>query len=76
LGKVGRGDEDDVVEGIVLLRKGENPSEVLKLLTNDSGSQRGVLPEGVAINVFYDRTTLVNLTTHTVMEILSWACCS
>ncbi|HRI78778.1 MAG TPA: CusA/CzcA family heavy metal efflux RND transporter [Cyclobacteriaceae bacterium] len=71
LGKVGRGTEDDVVEGIVLLRKGENPSEVLKLLNVavDDLNDR-VLPDGVSINVFYDRTTLVNLTTHTVMENL------
>ncbi len=71
LGKVGRGDEDDVVEGIVLLRKGENPSEVLELLntTIDDLNDR-ILPDGVKIKVFYDRTTLVNLTTHTVMENL------
>lgn len=71
LGKVGRGDEDDVVEGIVLLRKGENPSEVLKLLNITIADLNDrVLPEGVKIKVFYDRTTLVNLTTHTVEENL------
>ena len=71
LGKVGRGNDPDVVEGIVLLRKGENPSAVLKELnlTIDDLNNR-VLPEGVKIVVFYDRTTLVNLTTHTVMENL------
>ncbi len=71
LGKVGRGDEDDVVEGIVLLRKGENPSQVLKLLntTIDDLNDR-VLPDGVEIKVFYDRTTLVSLTTRTVIENL------
>lgn len=71
LGKVGRGNEPDVVEGIVLLRKGENPSAVLEDLntTIDDLNER-ILPEGVKINVFYDRTTLVNLTTHTVMENL------
>jgi heavy metal efflux system protein len=71
LGKVGRGDETDVVEGIVLLRKGENPSIVLKDLnkTIDDLNTR-VLPDGVKIKVFYDRTTLVNLTTHTVEENL------
>ncbi len=71
LGKVGRGNDPDVVEGIVLLRKGENPSAVLKDLNNtiDDLNSR-VLPEGVKISVFYDRTTLVNLTTNTVMENL------
>ncbi len=71
LGKVGRGDEPDVVEGIVLLRKGENPSQVLNDLNitiNDLNER--ILPDGVKINVFYDRTTLVALTTHTVMENL------
>lgn len=71
LGKVGRGDEIDVVEGIVLLRKGENPSQVLKDLNiTISDLNDRVLPDGVKIKVFYDRTTLVNLTTHTVMENL------
>jgi cobalt-zinc-cadmium resistance protein CzcA len=71
LGKVGRGDEPDVVEGIVLLRKGENPSAVLKdLNATITDLNNRVLPEGVKINVFYDRTTLVNMTTHTVMENL------
>jgi cobalt-zinc-cadmium resistance protein CzcA len=71
LGKVGRGNEPDVVEGIVLLRKGENPSQVLKdlNLTITDLNER-VLPDGVKIKVFYDRTTLVNLTTTTVMENL------
>jgi cobalt-zinc-cadmium resistance protein CzcA len=71
MGKVGRDDETDVVEGIVLLRKGENPSIVLKDLNqtiNDMNER--VLPEDVKIKVFYDRTNLVNLTTHTVMENL------
>lgn len=71
MGKVGRGEDEDVVEGIVLLRKGENPSEVLKSLneTIDDLNNR-VLPEGVKIKVFYDRTNLVDLTMHTVMENL------
>ncbi len=71
LGKVGRGDEPDVVEGIVLLRKGENPSQVLKDLNITIADLNDrILPDGVKIKVFYDRTTLVNLTTTTVMENL------
>jgi cobalt-zinc-cadmium resistance protein CzcA len=71
MGLVGRDDDKDVVEGIVLLRKGENPSVVLKDLNDKiSDLNERVLPEGVKIKTFYDRTTLVNLTTHTVMENL------
>lgn len=72
LGKVGRDDEQDVVEGIVLLRRGEDPSQVLKDLNKriDDLNNR-VLPAGMKIKVFYDRTNLVNLTIHTVLENLS-----
>lgn len=71
MGKVGRDGESDVVEGIVLLRRGENPSEVLKSLNETIADlNTRVLPEGVQIKTFYDRTTLVNLTTHTVEENL------
>jgi cobalt-zinc-cadmium resistance protein CzcA len=72
LGKVGRGNEQDVVEGIVLLRRGEDPSQVLKDLNRkiDDLNNR-VLPAGVRIKVFYDRTNLVNLTIHTVLENLT-----
>jgi cobalt-zinc-cadmium resistance protein CzcA len=71
MGKVGRDEQKDVVEGIVLLRRGENPSEVLQLLNEKiTDLNERVLPVGVTIDAFYDRTTLVNLTTHTVMENL------
>jgi heavy metal efflux system protein len=71
LGKVGRDSIPDVVEGIVLLRKHENPSQVLKdLNTTIADLNERILPEGVKIDAFYDRTTLVNKTTHTVMENL------
>lgn len=70
-GKVGRDSEKDVVEGIVLLRRGENPSKVLvDLKEKISELNDRILPEDVKIKTFYDRTTLVNLTTHTVMENL------
>ncbi len=71
LGKVGRGEHMDVVEGIVLLRKGENPSKVLKDLgATITDLNERVLPDGIKIDVFYDRTNLVNLTTNTVMKNL------
>src|SRR5262249_34675277 len=58
---------DESVEGIVLMRRGENPSDVLEEVNkavaelNASG-----LPEGVRVAPFYDRTTLVDNTLFTV----------
>ncbi len=69
LGIVGRDKQDDVVECIVVMRKGENPNEVipaLKAKVDELNSQ--ILPKDVKIKTFYDRTTLNNYTLHTVGE--------
>lgn len=69
LGIVGRDAEDDVVECIVVMRKGEDPSQVLDALHEKVDElNEQVLPKGVHIRPFYDRTTLKNLTMHTVSE--------
>ncbi|NML65240.1 efflux RND transporter permease subunit [Hymenobacter sp. RP-2-7] len=69
LGIVGRDDHDDVVEGIVLMRKGENPGAVLPLLeAKVNYLNTTVLPGDVRIKVFYDRTELNEHTLHTVSE--------
>ncbi len=66
-GIVGRGRDPEVVEGIVLMRRGCNPSQVLEQLRarvkelNDF-----VLPKGYKIVPFYDRTELVSSTLKTV----------
>lgn len=66
-GAVGRGRNDEVVEGIVLLRRGENPSVVLEALHERIDLlNREILPNDVHIDTFYDRTTLVNATLATV----------
>ena len=72
-GIVGVNEKTDVVEGIVLMRRGENPSEVLKGIkeaVEDLNTTR--LPTGVRITPIYDRTDLVNNTlgtvTHTLLE--------
>ncbi len=68
-GSVGRGHQDDVVEGIVMLRRGENPSEVLNGLRARIAQINGeVLPKDVKIDTFYDRTELVDATLGTVMR--------
>ncbi len=66
-GVVGRGDDPDVVEGIVLMRRGENPSRVLAALREEVDKiNREVLTEGARISPFYDRTELVDNTLATV----------
>ena len=66
-GVVSRGDDYDTVEGIVLMRRGENPSDVLSRLRDAVGEiNHRLAPEGARINPFYDRTDLVNTTLKTV----------
>ncbi|MDR2871750.1 MAG: CusA/CzcA family heavy metal efflux RND transporter [Xanthomonadaceae bacterium] len=66
-GLVGQDDNDDVVFGMVLMRKGENPSEVLDALHQRLDEiQAKYLPEGVTIEPFYDRSWLVSTTLRTV----------
>ncbi len=66
-GLVGQDNTDDIVNGLVLMRKGENPSELLKGIKqtisdlNDHG-----LPPGVQLKPYYDRSWLIEKTLHTV----------
>lgn len=65
-GQVGKDGEDDVVEGIVLLRRGENPSHVLDALYERLPSIMDKLPQGVSFEILYDRSNLVTKTLKTV----------
>ncbi|MFA4868064.1 MAG: CusA/CzcA family heavy metal efflux RND transporter [Pedobacter sp.] len=68
LGQVGRDLDPDVVEGIVVMRKGQNPSEVIAALKEKiKDINDNILPGDVKISPFYDREDLVNFATHTVM---------
>ena len=70
-GIVGFNDEDDVVSGIVLLRKDENPSLVLDALKAKVAQlNAGGLPKGVIIEPFYDRSWLIGKTLKTVFSNL------
>lgn len=61
----------DSIEGIVLLLKGENPSVVLEKIHQYVDELNHVLlPEGVKIHTFLDRTELVDTTLHTVSTTL------
>ena len=69
LGQVGRDKQNDVVEGIVVMRKGENPSEVIKKVqAKIDYLNEKVLPENVKINTFYNRDDLIDFATHTVLH--------
>ncbi len=71
LGIVGQDHDDDVVTGIVIMRKGENPSIVLKGVKDKIAelNARG-LPKGVQILPYYDRTWLMSKTLTTVFKNL------
>ena len=72
LGQVGRMDEDDVVQGIVVMRKGENPGEVIANLKDKiEDLNQNILPKDVKIVSFYDREDLVNLAVKTVTHNLN-----
>jgi cobalt-zinc-cadmium resistance protein CzcA len=71
LGTVGQDMDDDVVTGIIIMRKGENPSVVLKGVKEKLVDlNERVLPKGVQIVPFYDRTWLMGKTLTTVFKNL------
>lgn len=69
-GIVGYNRQDDVVEGIVVMTKGEDPAKVITTLKARIAEVQKQLPPGVSIRPIYDRTTLVNHTVDTVSENL------
>src|SRR5262245_7293287 len=70
-GLVGRHDDDEVVTGIVLMRKGENPSQVLAdVKERIAHLNQSVLPRDVRIVPYYDRSWLISTTLTTVFRNL------
>ncbi|MFJ5444906.1 efflux RND transporter permease subunit [Methylobacillus methanolivorans] len=69
-GIVAFNEKDDVVEGIVIMNKGQNPARVIDALREKVTEINSKLPPGVSIAPFYDRTTLIEHTVHTVTENL------
>lgn len=71
VGQVGMDGEDDVVEGIVVMRKGENPSQVLARIKEKIAElNESILPQDVKMETFYDRDKLMTYCTETVMHNL------
>ncbi len=72
VGQVGLNENDDVVEGIIVMRKGENPSEVLaRVKEKIEELNTSILPSDVKMETFYDRDNLMAYCTKTVMHNLA-----
>ncbi len=70
-GVVSRDADNDAIEGIVLMRRGENPSRVLGALRERVEElNTRILPRGITVSAFYDRTDLVHTTLMTVFHNL------
>src|SRR5439155_1634080 len=70
LGVLGRDHDDDVVGGIVRMRKGENPGAVIDGVKRKLEDIQQILPAGVELRPYYNRERLVNATVGTVMKNL------
>ncbi len=70
LGVAGYNDLDDIVQGIVLMRRGAQSVPTIKRVEAevDKINHSGILPPGVSIQRIYDRSDLIRITTHTVLH--------
>jgi heavy metal efflux system protein len=76
LGQAGRDDQNDIVEAIVVMNRTLHTNDVVPRI--EAAVERlnsdGTLPPGVKLVPFYDRTTLVSVTTRTVLHNLVFGC--
>jgi len=71
VGQVGLDEDDDVVEGIVVMRKGENPAQVLeRVKAKIEEINTKVLPSDIKMVTFYDRDKLMTYCRDTVLKNL------
>jgi cobalt-zinc-cadmium resistance protein CzcA len=70
LGIAGHDGDDDIVEGIVLMRRGEQSMATIERVKTevDTINSSGVLPPGVRVQRLYDRSDLITVTTRTVLH--------
>ncbi len=70
LGIAGHDGDDDVVEGIVLMRRGQESMPTIERVKAEVEkiNASAILPPGVRIEPIYDRADLINITTHTVLH--------
>ncbi len=69
-GILGKDHEDDLVQGIILMRKGENPGSVIDGVKKKIAEVQKMLPPGVELKPYYSRDRLVQTTVTTVMRNL------
>jgi cobalt-zinc-cadmium resistance protein CzcA len=76
LGILGRDQQDDVVGAIVVMRRTEQTANMIPKVKAgiEKLNHDGSLPPGVRIVPFYDRSSLVAVTTHTVLQNLIFGC--
>src|SRR5207342_1148825 len=71
VGKVGKDEQSDIVQGVVLMRRGEKSLPTLERVRQKVEQiNHGILPQGMHIVPYYDRTNLINITTRTVTHTL------
>jgi heavy metal efflux system protein len=70
LGIAGKDNDDDIVQGIVLMRRGEQSTPTLRRVEQEVEriNQADLLPPGVRIERIYDRKDLIEVTTSTVLH--------
>ena len=70
LGIAGLDQSDDIVQGIVLMRRGAESIPTIKRVEEEVANinRSGILPPGVSIARVYDRSDLIDVTTHTVLH--------
>jgi len=76
LGILGRDQQDDVVGSIVVMRRTEKTADMIPKVKAaiDKLNHDGSLPPGVRLVPYYDRSSLIAITTHTVLHNLIFGC--
>ena len=76
LGIAGRDHDDDIAAAIVVMRRPEHTNEIIPKVEAEVAkiNADGSLPPGVKIVPYYDRSSLVGVTTHTVLHNLIFGC--
>src|ERR1700704_1357333 len=74
LGIAGNDAEDDIVQGIVLMRRGEQSMPTIKRVEREVEriNNASILPPGVRIERIYDRKDLIDITTRTVLHNMAF----